>query len=83
MRTLQEALVCIINSSKGRDYLRKRDMPMALVGGPLGQAYFLEFLCLLSTSHGAWADLGMCPAHLSSWLKLPITCLKLPGMCLP
>lgn len=49
MRTLQEALVCIINSSEGRDYLRKRDLSMALVGGPLGQAYFLEFLCLLST----------------------------------
>ena len=43
-----KVLVCI-SDSKGSDSLRKRQVSMALLGSPLGQAYFLEFLGLLTT----------------------------------
>lgn len=41
-------VVCGINS-EGSDYLRKKGVWMALLGSRGGQAYFLEFSCLLTT----------------------------------
>lgn len=59
-------------------------MSMALIGGPLCQAYFLEFLCLLSTviPEQAWnvpgsiIQLVKVPNHMSkaAWYVPPLTC---------